>query len=30
MTDPTRTPPNRPLRVGLVGWGNASQVFHAP
>lgn len=22
--------PTRPLRVGLVGWGSASQVFHAP
>lgn len=30
-SSPTFSPATaRPLRVGLVGWGSASQVFHAP
>ncbi|GAA2432718.1 Gfo/Idh/MocA family oxidoreductase [Streptomyces macrosporus] len=27
---PSTTPPSRPLRVGLIGYGLAGSVFHAP
>ncbi|MGH4032690.1 Gfo/Idh/MocA family oxidoreductase [Actinomycetota bacterium Odt1-20B] len=30
MTSPTGTAPHAPLRVGLIGYGLAGSVFHAP
>ncbi|MFE0104082.1 Gfo/Idh/MocA family oxidoreductase [Streptomyces sp. NPDC059009] len=30
MTSPTDTAPHAPLRVGLIGYGLAGSVFHAP